>query len=733
MSKKKTKNLQETSVSAPQSSIAFPILHGSAAALFVATVLFSGESLVRFGTGHLLTVLWFLLAVSCAGWNYFAKNRSRFNDIAVVLFFLGITVSVLVHLVPGQGCMRYGLNSLFLWLELAAIYYVFRTILPGSKIRNTFLAIFIAIAVSQSLLGFYQYAVEMPQMVREYEADKESFLAAIGITPGSAEQTLFENRIHSPEPMGTYPLTNTLAGLLAPAFVLLTGLLIFGRKKIDGPLILFDGILAFCIGLCLLLTESRTAYIATLCGITLIAGKIVWGQGWERFRFLFSRKILGPILLVATLFVATIGIAIFSGGLNIDLLSGAKKSLGYRIEYWESTCKMIQDHPIFGCGPGNYQHVYTQYKLPNASEEIADPHNFLMEIASNSGVFVLVFFLIFVLQIFRTNDRSVILSECDSSSLSPPHPNPLPRSTGGEGNCGQEIFVPFIGSLLGFIVAFLCTQTAEVVLDFKKILLLGGSFVVAFFPLCVLASKPNAISGFLVKTTIFVQLVNLLAAGGISYPNIAAPFWLLAAFLLPSETVKRKNLCVVSGLVFMVFAIACYHGTFIPSLKSSSYFNQARNAATTNAQIALLQKAVQMDPYSVESRLALTQSRLALYDVTGSEQALQEAIREQEQLLQLAPFSASIRKLLGEIQMQIYDRRGNRTLLMLATERLEEAVKLYPNHAKTHAPLAVALEKSGENERAKSEAKIAIELDDTMPHLDQKLNESLREELLKIL
>ena len=63
----------------------------------------------------------------------------------------------------------------------------------------------------------------------------------------------------------------------------------------------------------------------------------------------------------------------------------ASKSFGYRLQYWQSSLQMIADHPLVGCGPGNFQNVYTQYKLPEASEEVADPHNFLLEIWATAG------------------------------------------------------------------------------------------------------------------------------------------------------------------------------------------------------------------------------------------------------------------------------------------------------------------------------------------------------------
>ncbi len=67
------------------------------------------------------------------------------------------------------------------------------------------------------------------------------------------------------------------------------------------------------------------------------------------------------------------------------VLGRAEKSFGYRLQYWQSSLDMIAAYPWVGCGPGNFQDVYTRYKLPEASEEIADPHNFLMEIWATAG------------------------------------------------------------------------------------------------------------------------------------------------------------------------------------------------------------------------------------------------------------------------------------------------------------------------------------------------------------
>ena len=79
----------------------------------------------------------------------------------------------------------------------------------------------------------------------------------------------------------------------------------------------------------------------------------------------------------------TMGIAV--GGLDRQVFSEASKSLGYRAQYWQSTMRMIAECPLTGCGPGNFQYEYTRFKLPEASEEVADPHNFLLEVWATAG------------------------------------------------------------------------------------------------------------------------------------------------------------------------------------------------------------------------------------------------------------------------------------------------------------------------------------------------------------
>src|SRR5262249_9011447 len=109
---------------------------------------------------------------------------------------------------------------------------------------------------------------------------------------------------------------------------------------------------------------------------------LVGGQGLSRLNW---RIALAAILCLALL----IGGALAMKGLDAAVLTEATKSLGYRLQYWRSTLAMIARHPLLGVGPGNFQDYYTQFKLPEASEEIRDPHNFLLEVWATAGTLAL--------------------------------------------------------------------------------------------------------------------------------------------------------------------------------------------------------------------------------------------------------------------------------------------------------------------------------------------------------
>jgi hypothetical protein len=92
---------------------------------------------------------------------------------------------------------------------------------------------------------------------------------------------------------------------------------------------------------------------------------------------------------------------------NIDglVIAEAPKSLSFRKIYWDTSVRLIADHPWLGIGPGNFQSHYAWRKPVGASETIADPHQAILETAAWHGIpmaiLLLVVLLAWLLHIIR--------------------------------------------------------------------------------------------------------------------------------------------------------------------------------------------------------------------------------------------------------------------------------------------------------------------------------------------
>ncbi len=104
-----------------------------------------------------------------------------------------------------------------------------------------------------------------------------------------------------------------------------------------------------------------------------------WPAGDDRHATLITLS--AALAAVAVLYAAAIAV----GALDRQVITEAGKSLSYRWQYWMASLNLIRGYPWAGCGPGNFQGSYTRYKLPEASEVVADPHNFLIRNLGHCG------------------------------------------------------------------------------------------------------------------------------------------------------------------------------------------------------------------------------------------------------------------------------------------------------------------------------------------------------------
>jgi len=710
-----------------------PWLLGGTCALFVARPLFPSEAAAYQGDGLPVVMLWIVLAVL---WLLGAigrpQSRVRFGrtDAAVAVLIGWHTIAAVwaaMHLSP-----RPAVNMLWEWIGLGLAFFLARQLIVGRREARAVVVVMIALAVALSGYGLYQYFYELPATRAMYEADPGGALRAAGLAfeSDSPERQLFEDRLESTEPFATFALTNSLAGYLAPWLVVLAGLGIgpgLSRKRLS------TRVAALCCGLpiagCLLLTKSRSGYLAAGLGLVLAWLLCRERKGRPGWKLPAGVAALGALLMAA---------AVASGGLDRQVLSEASKSLGYRVQYWQSTLRMITDRPLVGCGPGNFQDAYTAYKLPEASEEVADPHNFLLEVWATAGTPALLA-LLAVLGCFAWTSFSIQHSAFSiQHSPESPDSDSLPE---GEATIDSPAYV-FGGAGCGFLLA--------VPLGLMSAAPPGLSAVWLELPLaagCVAVLAGWVYGGrmpaVLPAVGALVLLVNLLAAGGIGFPAVAGSLWLLLALGLntagadrPPQTLPRISAVAVL-VVALAVAVACYATAYGPVLRCQAELRRAQEASAQGNLAAAekhLRVAVKADPLAAEPRHQLVAVAASRWRQKRTAETLRQFDRYLDRydqvLADLAPNSSRAWLAAGELHEEVYWATGRRGDIDRAIEAYSRAVALYPNSGLCRARLALAHQAASDLRSFRDQADWALRLDEQTPHADKKLPPKLRRRLV---
>lgn len=338
-----------------------------------------GNSMVHIGltlTLGMLTCLGVALQ-QCGIRSNDAVDRYRgIRRILVILSCLAIAWLALATIaVAGRGNLRYAVNGFWQWTSM--LVWSASACLMATRPGFGRLAITAALALGVGVLvyGYWEYGVIQPEVRRQLERDPVGLFRRQGISPESSAGLQLADRIRSTEMKGFYALANSLGGFLACYWILTLSVWSSRRSR---ALIIVQSILVIAVGLGLLLTKSRTAWLAAGGGTALLALFSIMQHGRIRGRSLglgvcIASAIVGAGLLVVYLFDPLI-------------LQEAGKSLAYRLDYWRGAMQLISEEPWMGYGVGNFQSTYLHVKLPTAAESPADPHNFLLETAHAGGI-----------------------------------------------------------------------------------------------------------------------------------------------------------------------------------------------------------------------------------------------------------------------------------------------------------------------------------------------------------
>lgn len=285
--------------------------------------------------------------------------------------------------VSGRGNSRFAVNGFWQWTSMLVWSTSVGLLATRPGFSRVAITGLLALGVGVLVYGYWEYMVIQPSLRRQLERNPAELFRREGIAAESSAALLLADRIRSTEMKGVYALANSLGGFLAGLWVLVFGLWMSRgipsfASWISGVKFGFFASLLACIGAALLLTKSRTAWIAAGSG-TLMATMIV---AWVAGRI--SKRALGVGSIVACAVLAlAVWVVYFFDPL---IVQEAGKSLAYRFDYWQGAIALIASEPWRGFGVGGFQSTYLQVKLPTAAESPADPHNFLLETAHAGGV-----------------------------------------------------------------------------------------------------------------------------------------------------------------------------------------------------------------------------------------------------------------------------------------------------------------------------------------------------------
>ncbi len=508
------------------------------------------------------------------------RFRVQRSDLFLVAFLIWAVASTWFASARGPA-----LNLLLEWSGLVLLYWGLREFLLPRYGTRRLMSWFLGLACALSAYAVYQAFWGLEQLRREFQRDPITALRAVGVVPGSPQAQTFLNRLNSHEAFATFALANSLAGFLLPwAMVALQE---FFERVADRSsrwlrrALSTAAFLLIAVGV--LLTQSRSA-IALLLGAGVVLG-ILWyaravRRGWVHLTVL--AVVIGGVLVVGRV----------RGKVDEKFLTGAVSSLRYRLEYWTATVAMVRDHPWFGVGPGNFRSHYLRYKLPTSSEEIAEPHNFLLEAAASFGLPGAVLFLLFLATSvpWWTAIRQRTVGE--------------QRDGGATMHVGFLTAVTVCSLLLAYWVGGVEAPTAVAL----------GAVWLGFFHASAKSSPP------FVSTALPLLLLmgHLLFNGGLQIPGVAVAMWgLLAMSGRPTRLVTlrgRWGVAVSTAAYFAVlFALSRWH--VIPMMTSRAALASGdRYLAIGQTQFAVdaYERAVRSCPLNCQAWAALARTRLTM-------------------------------------------------------------------------------------------------------------------------
>ncbi len=543
-------------------------------------------------SGLWLSVLWLTAGVGWAAWRVWSP-REPWQGSVVETALAGVVTLAFLSTLAAASYQHPAWLISWEWLILLLAFVLVRQLGVRPRDHRALLAALVASGVSLGGHALYQYALELPQLRQHLNPEDlgslQRALASQGffVEENDPQLANWAKRILENNVFATFVHPNAFAGYLALLFPVAVGWSLAARRQQGWSW--QTGLswgAALLVGTALWLTHSRGALLA-ICGIgvafALVSGFAFW---WKHKLWVLAALLAGGSSLILVLRSEWA-----SAGLGKN-----PQTMAYRLDYWQATWHMILDHPWLGVGPGNFGRLYPKYMLPTAFEKVSDPHNWLLEIWVTCGGLALVALLTALGAFFwRMADGGWQMADWPktdshpSSSSNPPSairhpPSPIPWEF-------------YLGGMAGLVMGFLARATGlspdEMVMEAT---LAGGRSLLWFLSFAVLNSLSwsGPSRALALAAGIAALLFNSSVSGGISFPSLAQPLWVLAALALNALpgggawergsvergalsrshalTLSRYLPLVVLAALWLVYVVFF----FAPVSTSAEYLNLAR-------------------------------------------------------------------------------------------------------------------------------------------------------------
>ena len=254
----------------------------------------------------------------------------------------------------------------------------------GSQLVRSWLRLRMVGAIFFGLLmAYFAYSllyrfVDVPDQQKYWAEHKEEILKERGLSDDPFGAKQFESKMLSGELIGFFTSANSMAAMLVLLLIVSIGL--GAQRMMDDPkdatgiglLIIAAPAAAWMI----YQARSKTAAATPVLAVVMLAA--IW-----HWRALLARQ-ARRAFWAGVAGVSVAGIAVVGHGLYHHGL--VNQSLTFRWYYWVGAMRIFVHHPLAGVGLDNFGGHYVGVRLPEASEEVKDPHNFLVRFLVELGL-----------------------------------------------------------------------------------------------------------------------------------------------------------------------------------------------------------------------------------------------------------------------------------------------------------------------------------------------------------